>query len=66
MIEKIDRINRAHSYVCAILKLMRAAADIVGVESIRVAADMCVSLLNEAAADMEGIENEQREKRDKR
>ena len=66
MIEKIDRINKAHSYARAILELMRAAADIVGVESIRVAADMCVSLLNEAAADMEGIENEQREKRDKR
>ena len=36
------------------------------IESIRVAANMCISLLNEAAADVKNIENEWREKRDKR
>ena len=66
MIEKIDRINRAHSYARAILELMRAAESSAYIESIRVAANMCISLLNEAAADVKNIENEWREKRDKR
>ena len=50
----------------AILELMRAAESSAYIESIRVAANMCISLLNEAAADVKNIENEWREKRDKR
>ncbi len=61
MIERADTIQTLLDQVSAILELMRSAED-VGTENINVAADMCLTMLDEVAICMEGIENEWREK----
>ena len=61
MIEKIDTIHTLLNQVSAVLELMRSSED-AGTESINVAADMCMTMLDEVAICMEGIENEWREK----
>ena len=62
MIKRVDTIHTLLNQVSAVLELMRSTED-AETESINVAADMCMTILDEVAIYVEGIENEWREKK---
>ena len=61
MIERVDTIHTLLNQVSAILELMRSTED-AETGNINVAADMCMTMLDEVAICMESIENEWKEK----
>lgn len=66
MIQEIDSIDTLLDQITAILELMRAANIDVEIESMNVAADMCMTMCDEVAIHLSRIEQERKKEQDRK
>lgn len=66
MIQELDSIDTLIDRITAILELMRAANSDAEIESMNVAADMCMTMCDEIAIHLSRIEQEWKKEQDQK